>query len=85
MSPLQLVWYSCGCQSQAWKPSFEHWDQRLRLQMKDWLSVHVWQASGWAVILARVPALAKACEHVLSCHEAWSITSDLRISVLGSF
>jgi len=45
--------------------------------------VHVCQASGWTVVLARVPASGKACKQVLSCHKAWSIPSDLRIAELG--
>jgi len=36
------------------------------------LSVRVWQASGWAVVLARVPASATAYQHVLILQQSFA-------------
>jgi len=47
--------------------------------MKDWLSVHVWQASGWAVILARVLHQQK---HVNMCYLATKLGQSHQICAL---
>ena len=57
----------------------QQWDQQLLLQMKDWLSVRVWQASGWAVILARVLHQQK---HVNMCYLATKLGQSHQICAL---